>query len=221
MTKEFKVGDKVRLVNPENSPEEFRGELTVDDVRGFLPRIGVDAGGDQLGAFFPAELKHVSSEGFAAGDRVEFVEKYSTANKGDQGIVSSILDPEDGPESIVVVHLDKGDVRQCYPSRLKHVPTTETASAAVLDPAFNSETAPVDFDPTPWLKKAVEVAVLAQPVTYRICINNRIGDVEYVTLEEAQEAARVHGENGEQFAIFEVVKIADYRVVVTKDLEII
>jgi hypothetical protein len=67
--------------------------------------------------------------------------------------------------------------------------------------------------------EAVEAEPEAQPVHYRICVGTTIGTTEYPTQEAALDAAKLHGDDGEQFSIFEVVKIADYRVKVEKSLE--
>lgn len=67
----------------------------------------------------------------------------------------------------------------------------------------------------------VEAEVEAQPVHYRICVGTVMGTTEYPSLEAAQDSAKLHGNHEEQFSIFEVVKIADYRVKVTKELETI
>lgn len=65
----------------------------------------------------------------------------------------------------------------------------------------------------------IEQDAEAQPVTFRICVGNVIGSTEHKTLEAALAEAEIHGSNGEQFSVFEVVKIADYRVKVTKEIE--
>ena len=67
--------------------------------------------------------------------------------------------------------------------------------------------------------EAVEAEPEPQPVMYRICVDNRIGTTEYWSVEEAKAAALLHGEAEEEFSIWEVVKIADFRVKVKKSLE--
>lgn len=67
--------------------------------------------------------------------------------------------------------------------------------------------------------EAEEQEAEAQPVTFRICVGTTMGTTEYPSLEAAKEAALTHGNAKEEFSIFEVVKIADYRVKVTKELE--
>lgn len=67
--------------------------------------------------------------------------------------------------------------------------------------------------------EAVEAEPEAQPVTYRICVGNVIGKTEYPSEESAKQAALLHGKDGEEFSIWEVVKVADFRVKVTKSVE--
>ncbi|SAK95735.1 hypothetical protein AWB76_07184 [Caballeronia temeraria] len=80
--------------------------------------------------------------------------------------------------------------------------------------AFGAE----DLEFAPALE-AVESEPEAQPVTYRICVNNTIGKTEYPSLEAAKAAALLHGSDGEEFSIWEVVQVAEYKVKVTKSLE--
>jgi hypothetical protein len=66
---------------------------------------------------------------------------------------------------------------------------------------------------------AVEQEPEPQPVTYRICVDNQIGTTEYPSQAAAEQAAILHGNDGETFSIWETVMVADYRVKVTKSLE--
>jgi hypothetical protein len=68
---------------------------------------------------------------------------------------------------------------------------------------------------------AVEQEPEAQPVTYRICVDNKIGTTEYPSQAAAEQAAILHGKDGETFSIWETVMVADYRVKVTKSVEIV
>jgi hypothetical protein len=58
-------------------------------------------------------------------------------------------------------------------------------------------------------------------VTYRICVDNKIGTTEYPSVAAAEQAAILHGKDGETFSIWETVMVADYRVKVTKSVEIV
>ena len=131
---------------------------------------------------------------FAVGDRVEFVMDYAEyACEGDRGVVKAV-EPEnegEGPDE-ALVHVD---LRNGCPA----IAAFAYRLKHVLEPA--------DVD--------------AQPVTYRIAVGQTIGTTEYPSLEAAKEAALEHGSDKEEFSVFEVVKVADYRVKVTKDLETI
>jgi hypothetical protein len=127
---------------------------------------------------------------FHIGDRVELIEEYPYwADKGSRGTVTGAQ-----KLGIVYVDFDAGEKGLgTFTSRLKLV-ELEVAEAEEQEPE-------------------------AQPVTYRICVGSNIGTTEYPSLEAAKEAALVHGNDKEEFSIFEVVKIVDYRVKVTKSLE--
>jgi hypothetical protein len=104
---------------------------------------------------------------------------------------------------------------------------TLTGTRAVItevlgDVVGGTTDAGVNFSAFPRRLKLVEAQEQepeAQPVTYRICVGSNIGTTEYLSLEAAKEAALQHGNDKEEFSIFEVVKIADYRVKVEKSLE--
>jgi hypothetical protein len=61
--------------------------------------------------------------------------------------------------------------------------------------------------------------MVGAPVTYRIETNGQIGNREYSCLGAAKDSAIEHGKNGETFSVWEVRKIADYRVKTTTELE--
>ena len=63
-----------------------------------------------------------------------------------------------------------------------------------------------------------EAVVPAAPKDFRLAVDGKIGTTVYESLEAAKEAALKHGMKDEKFSIFEVVKIADYSVKVTKEL---
>lgn len=132
---------------------------------------------------------------FKERDRVEFTENYGPlVKKGDQGTAIAVYPATSGyaerhgASQLVHVKMDAGSVRVAFNSRMKP------------------------------LVEAVEQEPKAQPVVIRIAVNNIIGSTEYPTVEAALEAAKAHGNNGDEFALFEVVKIADYRVEVSKTL---
>jgi hypothetical protein len=186
-TNEFKVGDKVRLkaVEASKHPEAFRGRLVVDSLSpAWSPRIGVQGNGD-VGAFYPSELE---ADGFRVGDRVEFVEDYSsTLTMGVKATVTRL-----GDDDILYVSADNGTLGSCFSMRVKHVEEVVEV---------------VEQEPEP------------QPVTYRICVGTQIGTTEYPSVAAAEQAAILHGKDGETFSIWETVMVADYRVKVTKSLE--
>lgn len=132
---------------------------------------------------------------FKVGDRVEFVEEYSKhAGLGDRGIVKAVM-PGKSP------YADSQGATQLCSVRMDSGEEVR---------AFNVRMK---------LVEAVEAAPEPQPVTYRICVGNSIGTTEYPTQDAAKQAALLHGNDGEEFSIWEVVKVADYRVKVSKELE--
>jgi hypothetical protein len=52
-------------------------------------------------------------------------------------------------------------------------------------------------------------------------VDNKIGTTEYPSVAAAEQAAILHGKDGETFSIWETVMVADYRVKVTKSVEIV
>jgi hypothetical protein len=95
-------------------------------------------------------------------------------------------------DGILYVSADNGTRGSCFSMRVKHVEE---------------------------VVEVVEQEAEPQPVTYRICVGSTIGKTEYPSLETAKAAALLHGKDGEEFSIWEVVKVADFRVKVTKSLE--
>lgn len=54
--------------------------------------------------------------------------------------------------------------------------------------------------------------------TFRISVGDKIGNVEYPSVEAAKEAAKLHGKKDEQFGIWEVKLLAEFSVKVTTEL---
>lgn len=191
----FNIGDKLRLKaeRKANHPEAFHGRLTVDSTSLGNSYVGVVAEDGKIAGFFESELE---ADGFRVGDRVEFTDDYfGKARVGDQAVVTAtFFDPKHSDDDLVDIRLDDGRKMGAYVWRLKHVPAPVAIEAEEQEPE-------------------------AQPVTYRIYVNNQIGKTEYPSLESAKAAALLHGNDGEEFSIWEVVKVADYRVKVTKGLE--
>jgi hypothetical protein len=189
----FKVGDKVRLKANFKSthPAAFHERLVVDMLLQGSPYVGVKTENGNEAGFFPSELE---ADGFRVGDRVEFTENYDEdAKNGDRGTVTLVIPKERYGDDADLVHvkLDKGGNSAAFAFRMQHAPAVVA----------------VEQEPEP------------QPVTYRICVNNQIGTTEYPSQAAAEQAAILHGKDGETFSIFECVLIADYRVKVTKSLE--
>jgi hypothetical protein len=186
--KQFKIGDKLRLKAEVKGthPSAFHDRLVVDtDGYTHDGRVGVEAPNGAPGDFYPSELE---ADGFRVGDRVEFVEDYSsTLTMGVKATVTRL-----GDDDILYVSADNGTLGSCFSMRVKHVEE---------------------------VVEGVEQEPEAQPVTYRICVGNQIGTTEYPSVAAAEQAAILHGKDGEQFSIWETVMVADYRVKVTKSLE--
>jgi hypothetical protein len=195
---QFKVGDKLRLKADRKSkhPEAFHGRLVVDALLG-SNYVGVKNDKGNEGGFFPSELE---SDGFRVGDRVEFTEDYGwnrgrpNAAVGDQGTVTGTENAEPGTDAkqLVYADMDSGNLVSAFDFRMKHAEAPKVAEESAPEP---------------------------QPVTYRICVRNDIGKTEYPSEAAAREAALLHGKDGEEFSIWEVVMVAEYKVKVTKSLE--
>jgi hypothetical protein len=148
-------------------------------------RVGVEAPNGAPGDFYPSELE---ADGFRVGDRVEFVEDYSsTLTMGVKATVTRL-----GDDDILYVSADNGTLGSCFSRRVKHVEE---------------------------VVEVVEQEAEPQPVTYRICVDGKIGTTEYPSQAAAEQAALLHGKDGEEFSIWETVMVADYRVKVSKSLE--
>jgi hypothetical protein len=136
----------------------------------------------------------MSKQEFKVGDRVEFVEDYvGLAKEGEQGTVK---------------HVDE----EWYTEDSRH-------ATQLVKVELDSGIRTTCFNFRLKIVEAEEQEAEPQPVTYRICVGSNIGTTEYLSLEAAKEAALQHGIDKEAFSIFEVVKIADYRVKVEKSLE--
>jgi co-chaperonin GroES (HSP10) len=192
---QFKVGDKVRLktVNADNHPEAFRGVMTVDSLSPALDgRVGVQGKG-RVGAFFPAELERAE---FRVGDRV-IAPEYQGNGRTFDGTLTVDQVWEDGDLTCAGA---EGILGVFAPHELQYAPEEIEEAQEV---------------------QAVEQEPEARPVTYRICVDNKIGTTEYPSVAAAEQAAILHGKDGETFSIWETVMVADYRVKVTKSVEIV
>jgi hypothetical protein len=190
--KQFKVGDKLRLKAEVKGthPSAFHDRLVVD-TEGYTHagRVGVEAPNGAPGDFYPAELE---ADGFRVGDRV-IAPEYQGNGRPFDGTLTVDQVWEDGDLTCV----SDGGIRGIFgPTELQHAPVEEVQEV-----------------------QAVEQEPEARPVTYRICVGTQIGTTEYPSVAAAEQAAILHGKDGETFSIWETVLVADYRVKVTKSLE--
>jgi hypothetical protein len=194
--KQFKIGDKLRLKAEVKGthPSAFHDRLVVDtDGYTHDGRVGVEAPNGALGDFYPAELE---ADGFRVGDRV-IAPEYQGNGRTFDGTLTVDQVWEDGDLTCAGA---EGIFGVFAPHELQYAPEEIEEAQEV---------------------QAVEQEPEARPVTYRICVDNKIGTTEYPSVAAAEQAAILHGKDGETFSIWETVMVADYRVKVTKSVEIV
>jgi uncharacterized protein YodC (DUF2158 family) len=189
MSNEFKVGDKVRLTADRKSKHPEALHGRLTVDSLLGMHIGVSTEDGKFAGFFPRELE---ADGFRVGDRVVSPQYSHSKVWGGTLIVSDTW--SDGGVSCFCEGEDERSSGYFEATELKHAPASPAPVA-------------IEQEPEP------------QPVTYRICVGSTIGKTEYPSLETAKAAALLHGKDGEEFSIWEVVKVADFRVKVTKSLE--
>ncbi|MGC3025869.1 hypothetical protein ACPUER_12065 [Burkholderia sp. DN3021] len=153
---------------------------------------------------------------FKAGDRVQFTTEYFNAKVGDRGTVLDHDGDRDLAHRLYDVVLDKGGKTVCcFNHRFIGIREGFAEGDRVEFVEHYNRYSPAGSQGT--VKRippavAVEAEPQPEPVTFRICVNGAIGTTEYATDEAAKQAGLQHGDVGEEFAIFEVVKVSSFRV---------